>query len=327
MNKLHDIGRTSLTALRINSLEHYIIPGDFEDESLKYLYMSTRLGTMRAAADALGVSPSSVSRQISHLEKKLGVQLVEKRSHKMRLSEAGQYVFEYYKERLVHKEVLITNLDDLKGIRTGHYTLAVSEGFISSILFSTLARYIEEYPGVQLDIITASTQDIISMICEDLAHVGFIFDTFPDPRVRIKFVIEQTHKAIVSNSHPLASRKSINLRDLVEFPLILPKQEFYIRGALRAVEQAENIKLRPSIATNSLLLTRELVKCTLGVSIISDLSIIDELDSGNLIALSINDEALMGAKVDVITRLGRVLPSGAQAILNILEMEMSAQKN
>ena len=304
-------------------MEKYVIPGDFDDASLKYLYMSVRLGTMRAAADALGISPSSISRQISNLEKKLGVELVEKRSHKVRLSQAGQFVYEYYKERLVHKEVLLTNLDDLKGMRKGHYTLAVSEGFISTMLFNTLAAYATAYPGVRLDIITPSTQEIISMVSEDLAHIGFIFETPPDPRIRVKFVIDQSHKAIMSNTHPLAKQDSVNLRDLAKFPLILPKQEFRIRHALSIVEQAQGIRLQPTIATNSILLMRELVKHMEGVSIISELSVNDELDSGNIVALPINDEELQDGKIDVITRLGRVLPAGAQAILDILAREMN----
>ena len=62
---------------------------------------------------------------------------------------------------------------------------------------------------------------------------------------------------------------------------------------------------------------RELVKCMEGISIISELVVIDELDSGNLVALPINDKELQDAKIDVITRLGRLLPAGAQAILDI----------
>ena len=61
----------------------------------------------------------------------------------------------------------------------------------------------------------------------------------------------------------------------------------------------------------------------MGVSIISELSVNDELDSGNLVVLPINDEEMRDAKIDVITRLGRVLPAGAQAILDILAREMN----
>jgi len=304
-------------------MERNIIPGDFNDENLKYLYMSVQLGTMRAAADAFGVSPSSVSRQISHLEKTLGIDLVEKRSHKFKLSEAGKYVYEYYKERLVYKEVLFTNLDDLKGMRAGHYTLAVGEGFISTVLLSTLEAYIQKFPNVRLEIITAGTHEVISMVSEDIAHIGFVFEPPADPRIRVKFAIEQSLKAVVSPDHPLALQKAVSLKDLIEFPLILPREAFRIRAVLRKVEQQEEIQLMPSIATNSILLMRELVKSTQGVTIISELSIVDELDSGDLVAIPINNKELQETKAEVITRLGRVLPSGAQVMLNILSNVMS----
>lgn len=295
-----------------------VISGDFSDERLKYLYMSARLGTMRAAADALGVAPSSVSRQIAHLERYLRVPLVEKNSHKVRLTEAGQCVVEHYRERLAQKEVLLAKLSDLKGVRAGRYTLAVGEGFISTVLLSTLHSFAQYYPGAQLDIITAPTHEVISMISEDLAHLGFVFEAPADPRIRTRFTIPQPLKAIVSPRHSLAGRTAIRLSELTGFPLILPRETFRIREILQTAERNAQLQLTPAISTNSLQLMREGARVGMGVAIMSELSIVDDLDAGRLRSVVIEESLLLGTKAEVITRLGRELPSGVEAIMDIL---------
>lgn len=50
---------------------------EIQDQRLKYLFLSHQLGSMRAAADELGLAPSSVSRQIGLLESELAIDLVE----------------------------------------------------------------------------------------------------------------------------------------------------------------------------------------------------------------------------------------------------------
>lgn len=296
-----------------------VIAGDFSDERLKYLYMSAKLGTMHAAADALGVAPSSVSRQIAHLERYLRVPLVEKSSRTVRLTQAGQLVVEHYRDRLAQKEVLLATLADLKGIRSGHYTLAVGEGFMGTVLLSTLQSFIQEFPGVRLDVVTAPTHEVISMVSNDLAHLGLVFEAPPDPRLRVRLTIPQPLKAIVGPNHPLAGRVSLQLAELAAFPLILPRETLRVREILQKAErESPQQVLLPSVCTNSVLLMREAARIGMGVSVLSELSIVDDLDAGRLHAITIDEPLLQNTKAEVITRLGRELPAGVNAMFYIL---------
>jgi DNA-binding transcriptional LysR family regulator len=56
----------------------------------------------------------------------------------------------------------------------------------------------------------------------------------------------------------------------------------------------------------------------MGVAIMSELSIVDDLDAGRLRSVVIEEPLLLGTKAEVITRLGRELPSGVEAIMDIL---------
>lgn len=58
------------------------------------------LRSFTAAATSLGQTPSAISRQVSRLERKLGVRLLMRTTRKLRLSEAGQCVFQSCSEML-----------------------------------------------------------------------------------------------------------------------------------------------------------------------------------------------------------------------------------
>ena len=122
--------------------------GSFTDDRLKYLFESVRLGTMRGASEHLDIAPSSISRQISSLEKEIGTPLVEKGRHTIQLTPAGELVVDYYRDRLSQRETLIAAIDDLRGLRQGHLTIAVGQGLIRMPLVRALREFMIKHPGI-----------------------------------------------------------------------------------------------------------------------------------------------------------------------------------
>ena len=51
------------------------------------------LGSFSAAADLLGMTPSAASRQVKRLEKEIGVQLIQRTTRQLRLTEPGVEAF------------------------------------------------------------------------------------------------------------------------------------------------------------------------------------------------------------------------------------------
>ena len=294
-----------------------VVAGDFGDERLKYLYLAAQLGTMRAAADALNLVPSSVSRQVAQLERDLRMPLVEKGTHKVRLTEAGKIVVEHYRESLSQKEALLARLNDLRGMRSGHYTVAVTEGFLP-VLASVLGPFVQAHPRVRLNITTARTQDVITMICDDLAHVGVAIDPPPEPRVRVQLTVPQPLFAVMAPSHPFASRASLTLADLATVPLFLSNESFRVPQLLKIAEKAEGVTLEPTVTSDTLTLLTDCVRKGFGVSVMGEVPIADLLDEKKLVAVPIDSPVLATTSTEIITRLGRQLPSGALEILGML---------
>ncbi len=136
----------------------------------------------RAAADRLGVSRSAVSQRMQRLEDAFGVTLATRTTRAVRLTEAGQRLFEALSQPLSDID---SALEQVAGDVTprGHLRVAVTsiaERFLSGPL---IASFAEAYPEVTADItVTDDEFDIVS--------AGF------DAGVRLGEVIEQDMIAV-----------------------------------------------------------------------------------------------------------------------------------
>jgi DNA-binding transcriptional LysR family regulator len=287
-----------------------------QELSLRYLYEAAKLGSMRAAADKLGVAVSSISRQVAQLEGEVGIALIEHGRRQVKLTEAGQLVMAHYGEQMAHREAFQLRLSDLKGCRTGRVRLAVGEGFIGEALSGSLARFAASHAGVHVDVhVAASSNEVTQLVCDDDAHLGLAFQSSEDRRLRVRASLYQPLCVVVRPHHPLAHYREVRLSDLMDRPMCLPESSFRTRQLLKVAEAAERISLQPAITSNSLVMLKELLYVGDFLTLLPMLAVRQEVSSGALAAVPFNCPPLQDTQVQLITRLGRQLPPGAMPLL------------
>ncbi len=277
---------------------------------------------MRAASENLNVAPSSISRQIAQLEEELGVTLIERNRTPLKLTEAGELALRYYREFTTQQEAFISQVGDLKRLKGGTVKLAVGEALIGDPLQSVLGQFMSEYPEIRVFVRTAGTADVVSLVLEDEAHMGMVFQPEPDAKIRVRASSDQPLKAIVSPKHPLARRGRVKLADLADERLAMPEATFRIRQVMRIAESQEHVFLRPVMVSNSLMVLKEFVLSGAGIAILPGIAAHSEVADGTLVALPIDNPSLMHTSASVITRLGRQLPVGAVRLLQKIEATM-----
>ncbi len=289
--------------------------------NFKYLHEAAKLGSMRAAADKLGVAVSSISRQIAQLEAELGVPLIEHGRRSVMLTEAGEITISYYNEQLLQQESFESRLADLKSLKSGRITLAIGEGFVGEALSRIISRFTARHAGVALTVHMAdSSNEVVRMVTEDEAHLGLVFNTSDDPRIRTQISTPQPLCAIMHRSHQLAARGSLTLADIAAYKICLLESSLRTRQMLREAELAEGIMLDPCVNSNSIGLIRDLVKGGEFVTLISVLAMAQELTKGELVALPIDNPTLQEhTPVTLVTRRGRRLAPGPVQLLLLLD--------
>jgi len=290
-----------------------------QELSLRYLHEAAKLGSMRAAADKLGIAVPSISRQVAQLEAEAGIALIEHGRRSVKLTEAGQLVMAYYGEHLAHREAFDLRLSDLKGLRAGLVKLVIGEGFIGEALAGVLARFAARHEGVNVDVhMAASSNEVTQLVAEDEAHLGLAFQSSDDPRVRVRASMRLPLCVVVRPEHRLAACEGLRLADLAEHRLCLPQASFRTRQLLKVAEAAERVELRPVITSNSLVLLKELLRAGDFVTLLPLLAVSKEVTGGQLVAVPFSSPVLQDTGVQLISRLGRHLPPAAHQLFNML---------
>lgn len=294
---------------------------------LRYLYESSRLGTMNAASESLDVATSSVSRQIAKLESELGLPLIEKGRRKIRLTEAGEAACKYFREKLSEEESFLSKIGEMKKARTGKITLAIGEAFITQSFSDMLDSYMLRYPGIEIKVSIHNTTEVITQILDDQAHLGLIFDVPREPNISARVTIAQPLRIIVPAKHHLHSTGDISLDAIKDEKIGLPESGYRMRQIILDAEQAESVSLEPSLVTNSLTLLKDFVLSGRGISILPELIIHDDLKNGTLRALSSSNPVMRSTRASLITRAGRQLPVGAYRLMTAVEAYMRSSES
>jgi len=107
-----------------------------------------RLGSFKAAAARMGVTPGAVSQQIRLLEDRVGVPLFVRERHGVHLTEAGAQAHPGLVQAFELIEKSLTRLESSAARRT--LTISTVPAFAASWLVPRLGRFAEQHPGIEV---------------------------------------------------------------------------------------------------------------------------------------------------------------------------------
>lgn len=294
------------------------------DKRTRYLFMSWRCGSMRAAADELDVAPSSVSRQIATLETELGVELIEHGRRDIRLTEAGEKVIAYYRELETSRNILREDLSDLAGNLSGHVRIGIGEGFLGETLFRSFDDLADAYPGISMSVRISDTIEMTRMIANDDLHFGMVFHPTSEANIASRFSANVPLCAIMPAEHLLSGRSEITLDQLDGQPLALLETRFRMRQLIDLAAIESGAQLSCVLETNSIALLIEWVRSGRALVILPRFSVRHDLTSGAMAAVPLSDNLLRSLYVHLITRSGRSFSKPTLHLMNGLKKRLGA---
>lgn len=135
-------------------------------------------GSFTAAADALGISKPVVSKQVSLLERHLGVQLIQRTTRRLHLTQAGE-VFASYSHRIMSdvREAEQSVLP-LQHEPQGRLRISAPESLAMSLLSEVLLSFQQQFPRIELDIhVTGRLVDLVEEGIDVALRVGKLEDS------------------------------------------------------------------------------------------------------------------------------------------------------
>ncbi|WP_417321486.1 LysR family transcriptional regulator [Erythrobacter aureus] len=294
------------------------------DNALNYFYEAAKRGSMRLASEKIGVAVSSISRQISQLERTFGMSLIEPGRRSIKLTEAGKLVFEFHRKQLTDRESLVNQLQELRDVKTGRVVLGIGEGFMGDAFAGTIAQFHRQNPGIEIIIDSGPSAQIVRMVLEDDVHIGMILHVTDEPKVRTRLAVKEPLMVLCAPDHPAAELQAVSLNTLAEYQLCLPPQGFRIRAILAQAEHRARIALEPMLVTTSIQMMRDVAKAGNVVTVLPRISALAELADGSLVARPLLDAELEDSTVSLIHRLGRQLNGAPARLLSLLENNLKS---
>ena len=205
---------------------------------LRYVVTVAEERRFTRAAARLHVAQPSISSAVAALEQELGAPLFHRDRSEVTLTGAGEVFLPWARQVLADCEAGAAAVRDLLGLRRGRLVLGATPSLTTNLLPPVLARFHAEYPGVELTVHEAGSQDLVDRLGKGEMDVAVVILPVDRPWVASRHLLEEELVLAVDHSHPLAHRRSIRVAELETVPLVMFKDGYDLREAtLQACRQ------------------------------------------------------------------------------------------
>lgn len=194
---------------------------------LQYFLAVAREQSISGAAESLYLSQPTLSRQLKELEDELGKKLFIRGNRRITLTEEGMILRKRAEEimELVKKAEDEISLSD--DIIAGDISIGTGETDGIRFLAKTAKMLQEKYPLIHLHIVSGDKSAVTEVLDRGLIDFGLIFGDIDTSKYEyIKLPYKDTWGVLMRKDSPLAKKKTITAKDLIDKPLILSRQAF-----------------------------------------------------------------------------------------------------
>lgn len=273
--------------------------------SFRYFLAVADSGSIRAAAKELNIASSAVSRQIGALEQILGIQLFDRIGRGLKLSDAGGLLLRNIRAALSGYGDVVTALDALKGLTRGRIKVATVESISVGVLPDLLAAFWQKLPDIEISVTVTGAEAVTRQVQEGHADIGFTFNPRGMEGVTVVYERSFSIGALMAPTHPLAKRKTVSVKDCMEYPLALPARGLSLRAALERVLARNVAGKPPRLLSNSLRLTATLSRAGQCIAFQTSVGIDAELKRKTLVLVPLSDRSIPSNRFVVMCERGR----------------------
>lgn len=280
-------------------------------------------GSFSRAGQKLFRSQPAVSAQIRQLEQEYGQKLFDRVGKSVQLTTAGEALLEYAGKLLTLRNESLRAVADQATTPRGTLAVGANEATCLYVLPNIFAEYNQRYPQVQISIYRNFSHKVIEKIEDGTVDVGIVTLPVKSPSLRVHSIFRDRIMLMTSPTNPLAKFKTVTTAQIAEQPQIFPKTGF-MRQVLDKQFRPYRSQLRISMELPSVGMIKRFVAAGLGVSLISESFVRDEVRSGKAKLIPVSDMDVW-RELGLVYRRDRTLPRSASAFVTMIKQGVNQE--
>ncbi len=261
------------------------------DDKIKTLLTLVSVGNYTKTAKILSLTQPAVSNRIKRLEEEYGIKIFYSNKKTLKTTPEGELLVQYARKIQALTDNLKQDIEDyrhsLNSFKVG-ITTTLGEYLVSQIF----APYCKEHPNARINIITKDIKTIYDILRSYELDWAIVEGNIASSDFTTLLLDTDYLCLAVSPRHRFASRKSVSLHELKKEKLILRTKNtgtrtLFENHLLRHFENIRNFNIM--IEIDNITTIKELVASNVGVTIIAHSAIRNEVDSGSLVVVPIDN--------------------------------------
>lgn len=259
---------------------------------LRIFLTVARHGSFARAAEALHLSPPTLSLQVKQLADSVGQPLFEQLGKKIFLTAAGHTLADACADIEARLDLLAQDLDALKGIEKGSLKLAI----LTTVKYTVpklLGGFCAQHPGIEVAMVVGNRETLLQRLAQnqdDLYIMGL-------PPEQMQVVCERWADnplvLVAPPTHPLAAHSGIAPSALADHPFIQREAGSGTRLTAERFFADHGLTLKTRLEVGSHEAIKQTVAGGLGLAVVSATTVKSELALGELVTLDVQGFPLL----------------------------------
>lgn len=286
---------------------------------LRMFVAVVQTGSFSRAAEALNISQPAISKGVRDFELQVGCRLLNRSPKGVVPTTEGLALSRHAETLFAAERAAEEELSALRGLHNGSLRIGASTTIATYMIARYLGAFHRAHPGVDLHLVSANTRDIAEQMAAQDIDIGLVEGPIEERNIVAEPWRTDVMKLIVAPDHAFAAAKeAIDPKRLDDEVLILREPGSGSREVVTQALTAHSIEPLRTLEIGSTAAIKQVVAAGLGVSIVSAVSVKDQVQLGHL-----KIAAMQGVQIErTLWRLkvpGRIAMPAARAFEKMLD--------
>jgi DNA-binding transcriptional LysR family regulator len=269
-------------------------------------------------------SQAAISTRIAKLEQEAGSKFIDRSQRQFRLTKEGELFLNFAQEIVAKIDAAQQSLQVLHSSVREEVRIGATRSVGIYILPDVISGITRDFPNLKMSLLTHARSAIYERLQQGILDLAVVLADAVPRGLFAESLRSESLCFVISPKHPLASKKVISKEELKTVPLISGIKGSDFSDMIDEVFEKSDLP-RPtrSITINNLRARKEAARAGVGVTVLPNFTVRDEVENKSLKVLTIKGSRLPEIQLMIVEARGHPPNANAELVKKALEEKLA----